>query len=175
MQEIWRDIKNYEGLYQISSLGNVKSLRNNKILKPGIRNEYYIVSLCKGGKQKSKTIHRLVAKTFIPNPKNKEQVNHIDGNKLNNRIENLEWCTNQENIIHSWKNGLSKVTQKMRNHNADKEKIVYQYDLDMNFIKEWKSATEAGRKLKIFQQAIVACLKGRTKTAGKYIWKYKEV
>ena len=185
--EIWKDIKGYEGLYQISNLGRVKSLikfhntKNNvgyfskeHILKPGIRNEYFMVCLVKNHKKKSISIHRLVAENFIKNPHNKKQVNHIDGNKLNNKADNLEWCTNQENIIHSWVNGLSKVTKRMRTHTKERQKPIIQYDRNMNLIKEWESASIAGEKLGIWQQGIVACLKRRTKTAGNYIWRYKE-
>ena len=108
MEEIWRDIKNYEGLYQISNLGRVKRLRfinrhlnfeKEKILKPykDGGNYYFVIGLHKDGKRKYKAIHRLVAETFIPNPNNYPVVNHKDENKLNNRIDNLEWCTHKYN------------------------------------------------------------------------------
>lgn len=110
--EIWKDIPNYEGLYQISSYGRVKSFyKKERILKPSIQHFKYKsknykrekIELSKNSIRKSFKIHRLVAQTFIPNPDNKPQVNHIDGNPLNNNVNNLEWCTNQENIIHSYK------------------------------------------------------------------------
>ncbi len=103
MYEIFKDIKGYEGLYQVSNLGRVKSFNRGKerILKPCLdRYGYFHVTLSKNGKQKGCTIHRLVATTFIPNPNNLPQINHIDGNKTNNKIENLEWCTAQENVTH---------------------------------------------------------------------------
>lgn len=108
--EVWKDIPNFEGLYQVSNLGNVKSLNRiindrhknikGKLLKPNIANGYYKVVLSKNGKLKTIPIHKLVAQTFILNADNKPQINHIDGNKLNNNINNLEFVTAKENIRH---------------------------------------------------------------------------
>lgn len=122
MQEIWKDIVGYEGLYQISNLGRIKRLKKlivlqnggkyyleEKILKPGKNSRGYNLVVIKG---KALRIHRLVAETFIPNPENKQQVNHKDGNKNNNRAENLEWCTCKENVNHAIKIGVFKKTCK---------------------------------------------------------------
>lgn len=123
-EEIWKDIKDFEGIYQISNLGRIKRLAKRiynegligkkyfdskeRILKPStISKGYKGITLTKDKKRYSKKVHRLVAETFIPNPENKPQVNHIDCNKENNRIDNLEWCTNSENQIHAFKNGLN--------------------------------------------------------------------
>jgi len=121
MKEKWKDIKLYEGLYQISSFGRVKSLNRitsnvdgifrelkEKILKQSISNEYYSITLNKLGIKKRFTVHRFVALAFIPNPENKEQVNHKDGNKLNNMKSNLEWNTKSENQLHAYAIGLQK-------------------------------------------------------------------
>lgn len=108
-EEIWKETE-VQG-YFISNLGNLKG-RSNKNVKQQIgKTGYYVYALYPNGRKggcKCVKIHRLVAKAFIPNPENKPQVNHIDGNKLNNRWDNLEWCSNQENTIHAWKNGLCK-------------------------------------------------------------------
>ena len=112
MQEIWKDIVGYEGLYQVSNLGRVKSLGNTKarkekiLLGVSISDNYLQIGLNKNGERKRYVIHRLVAEAFIPNPLNKPQVNHINGNKKDNSVENLEWCTQCENIRHSIKKHL---------------------------------------------------------------------
>lgn len=100
IEEVWKDIKGYEGLYQVSNLGRVLSIRNNRILKPysdKAGKGYYYIHLKRG---KNSKIHRLVAQAFLPNPENKDTVNHIDGNTKNNQLNNLEWATHQENCLH---------------------------------------------------------------------------
>lgn len=122
MEEIWKDIQGYEGLYQVSNLGRVKRnyrenidskgrkrIFNESIIKPNIdKGGYFYVNLYKNGKKEIQKNHRLVCNTFIANPENKPQVNHIDGNKENNNVNNLEWVTIQENIQHAYKNNLIK-------------------------------------------------------------------
>lgn len=122
MEEIWKDIKGYEGLYQVSNLGRVRSFFNSRTHKltdtpvlrtPGnLRAGYLNLILCKNGKRKTVMIHRVVAETFIPNPDNKRTVNHIDGNKTNNRVDNLEWNTDSENQLHAHRNGLKPKNSK---------------------------------------------------------------
>ena len=123
MEEIWKDIQGYEGYYQISNLGNVKSLERTIIRSDGVvqvRKErimnkristdgYYIAKFNVNKKSKSIAIHRLVAQHFIPNPDNLPEVNHIDTNRKNNRVDNLEWCTHQENVAHSAQKGHYKT------------------------------------------------------------------
>lgn len=142
--EFWKDIRGYEGIYQISNLGKIKSLHRDctkgRILNPAKNNRGYLrLGLSGNGKVRYDSVHRLVAEAFIPNPKNLPEVNHIDGNKLNNRVENLEWVTKGENQVHAYKTGLRKTTERQReasrknieiarNHKKssvrDKEKII---------------------------------------------------
>ena len=181
--EEWRNIKDYDGLYQVSNLGMVKSLNFNKtgvekILKIGKKNGYAYVTLYKKGTTRTFRIHRLVATTFIPNPDNKPDVNHIDGNKDNNSAINLEWVTKSENQLHAWKIGLNKITEKhiqsaIRNSKIFHSKKIAQYDKQGNFIKEWVSIADAEKCLKIPNPNIVACCKGKRKTAGGYLWRYR--
>lgn len=125
--EIFKDVIGYEGIYQISNLGNIKSLsrcvvrsnNRNFITKTKINKNhicdtgYYAIRLKKLGVSKIFKVHRLIAVAFMPNTENKPQINHIDGNKLNNDISNLEWCTNKENAIHAYKNKLSNPSTKI--------------------------------------------------------------
>lgn len=168
--EIWRDITGYEGLYQVSNLGRVKSLKNKSnhknevLLKPETSRGYKRVSLSKDDILTHHLLHRLVAQTFIPNPDNKPQVNHIDGNKNNNKSSNLEWCTASENRKHGVSIGLIKV----------KGKRVNQYDLSGKFLKTWETVSEAAKSCGTHTSHIASCCKGKFKQTGGYKWKYTE-
>lgn len=188
MKEIWKPIVGYEGLYEVSNLGRVKSLnrerkqgignyyREEKILKSELNHKgYSIVSLHNNNVKKTKFIHRLVAMAFLSNLENKPQVNHKDGNKQNNCVENLEWCTNKENMQHAFENGLHKGGNYGKfggEHNRAKK--IKQYDLQGEFIQQWNSIIDITRNLNILSQNISKCCKkqyGR-KTAGGFIWRY---
>ena len=107
MKEIWKPIIGYENLYQVSNLGKIKSLKRNIILKPSHNRKGYLqIILYKNKNKKVGRIHRLVAEAFIPNENNFTDVNHIDGNKHNNKVENLEWCNRSYNLKHAYENGL---------------------------------------------------------------------
>ena len=165
MKEIFKDIKNYEGLYQVSNLGRVYSIINNKILKPKLnRCGYLSVNLKYKGSHVTKSIHRLVAQTFIENLYNFPQVNHIDEDKTNNCVDNLEWCT------YKYNNNYGTHREKEA---RTKGKKVFQYTKDGKFVKEFYSTQEAKRCTGINQGNIWACCAGRYKSAGGYIWKFK--
>lgn len=180
MQELWKPIKDYEGLYEVSNLGRVKSLpkmHGNRywnfslILKENIAyNGYSGVFLQKNKKSTRKSLHRLVAESFIPNPNNLPQVNHKDGNKLNNRVDNLEWCSQSENQIHSRKLGLQK---NLKGKDSPSSKKILQYDKFGNFIAEHICIKETAEKFGITSGTLSNCLRGKRKTAGGYVWRYK--
>lgn len=166
--EEWKWIEGYEGQYQISNKGRVKSFKKKepKILTPKKdgRGYYLMICLRKNGKDKYCLIHRLVAQAFIPNPKNKEQVNHIDGNKKNNCVENLEWNTPTENINHALDNGLMST-----------RRPVLQVDLiDGKIINEFKSITDASLKTGINTSTIQDHASERYWSDTRYSWIYQD-
>ena len=160
-KEYWKPVVGYEGLYEVSNWGRVKSLKFGKerILKQSIRHGYYIVSLWKNGKGKTYSVHRLVAEAFIDNPDNLPCVNHKDENKQNNVVSNLEWCTHEYNNTYGTR--IERCS-----------KPVLQYDLNGNLIKEWKSLHECGRN-GFNQGDICKCCNGERKTHQNFIWRYK--
>ena len=142
MKEIWKDIAGYEGLYQVSNLGRIKSLdkripsklrnqvytvKKGKMLVPNCNNNsgYFKVRLTKEGKTFNCLVHRLVAEAFLQNNDNKPQVNHKDGNKLNNKVENLEWSTNKENRKHALANNLHVCGEKCTWSKLTEENVIF--------------------------------------------------
>ena len=168
IDEIWCPIKGYEGLYEVSDQGRVRSLKFGKerILKP-IRNTqgYIQVHLCKNGEIKKCLVHRLVAKTFIPNPNNLQEVNHKDEDKANNFVKNLEWCDRKYN--NNYGTRTKRQSEKL-------SKPVLQYTKSGVFVREWKSTRDVQRNLNYCQSNISYCCNGRRKSANGYIWKYKD-
>jgi hypothetical protein len=191
---MWKEIPDTDGLYFANEKGQIKSIdrarhhfalneaksyyvRKGVILKPTINSHgYYCVTLTFANhKQKVFPVHRLVAKTFIPNPENKPQVNHKDGNKTNNKIENLEWVTVKENINHAYETGLNTGSRPWLGKTAsqhNKSKAIIRCDLDGNELEEFPSATEASKRYGSLTH-ICACAKGKRKSCGGFKWKYK--
>ena len=151
MQEIWKDCKGYEGKYQVSNLGRVWSIGSQKYLKGAIKDGYLKVYLtAKNGKCKNEYIHRLVALAFIPNPMSLPQVNHINKEKTDNCINNLEWCSNKYNVIHAV------------------GKSVYCVELDKTF----NCIQAAAEALGLDRGNISKCCNGKRQTCGGYHWRY---
>lgn len=172
--------------YSIDEFGNVYSFKTQKFLKPNItKNGYYTVQLFNNGKGKRLLIHRIVAKMFIPNPNNYQQVNHKDENKCNNHVANLEWCTPKYNMNygiaaktrHS-KINYKKISDKMKksqmsvgNNNATP---VLQFDKSGKFIKQFDCEIDAIKELKAKSNHISEVCRGKRKSFLGYFWKYKE-
>lgn len=165
MIEIWKPIIGYEGLYEVSNFGRIKSIKTNKIMKYSKNKKGYCrISLySKNAKRKKKTyfVHRLVAEVFLLNAEKLPFINHKDENKENNNVNNLEWCDAKYNNNYGTKN-----IRTIRN------KKIQQLDKNNNIIKNWNSIKEASETLNIKSSNIVACLKGRQKTSGGFCWKY---
>lgn len=166
MEEIWKDIEGFNGDYWVSNLGNVKSLKrgNKRLLKPRKQSGYYKVVLYNNEKHEY-AIHRLVATAFISNPDNLPQVNHKDENKANNRVDNLEWCTQEYNVNYGTGN---------KKRARSKSKKVLQFKPDGTFVKEWKSTMDVQRNLGFEHANISRCCRNIRKTAHGYLWKYKK-
>ena len=176
--EIWKDVKGYEGYYQVSNMGRVKSMRVLKTPKNGVKcrknaflstktthdKQYVLVALCRNGEKKHIQVHRLVAEAFIPNPKNLPCVNHKDEDKTNNCVENLEWCSYQYN------NTYGTMAYRSINHPST-SKCVRQLSKTGEPIATYPSIKEASRKTGISYQVLISYLHGRYHTGGGYDWK----
>lgn len=179
MKEVWKDIAGYEGLYQVSNLGNVRSLnwRNTKtaknlFLKP--HNKGYLqVELAKNGTKKSFVVHRLVANAFLNNPLGYTEVNHKDENKKNNNAKNLEWCDRSYNVLYSIKNRKNADHRKYfgrKSKNADIK--VQQIAKDGTVVKTWSNSREVFILTGMSDWSISECCRGNRKTAYGYFWRY---
>lgn len=163
-KETWKMIPGYEGLYMVSNKGRVKNFRTGRILRQHKTNcGYFGVTLSKNGKVKLFSVHRLVAMAFIPNPYNLPEVNHINEDKTDNRVENLEWCTPEYNRNYGTR--LKRVSGKL-------SKPIEQWSLDGKLIKVWPSAAEVRRQLGFDSSTITKCCRLKQKTAYGFIWRY---
>lgn len=174
---MWKSIKGYEGMYEISKEGEVRSVPRTTHYKDGrigihkgrvlkqqnTKKGYLRVDLTKDGVRRSHQIHRLVAEAFIPNPEGKEQVNHRDGCKLNNAVSNLEWNSNEENILHANENGLRGVSRQ--------PKEVEQYDMQGNLIGTYRSFYNAALAVEGDSYKISLVCRGKRKSHKGFIWK----
>ena len=181
-KEIWKDIKDFEGFYQISNLGNVKALERKvsgklgslrtlpeKLMIPTNNGYgYLVICLCKYGKRYDRKIHRLVAEAFIPNPNNLPTVNHIDGNKLNNCVDNLEWNTIQENCRHRQNTGLGNIEAAT----VAKYKPVMSVNVATGENNSYNSLKEAAADLDCTVKGISKVLRGECKTHKGYRFEY---
>lgn len=183
--EKWKNITGYEGSYQVSSYGRVKSIKRMVPGKDGRVTEYpereikwlsskltqrhpspmFAVELWKGNKRKRMSVHRLVGMAFIPNPDGKPQINHLDGNRNNNRVDNLEWCTSSENNYHAYANNLTRPSG---------GKAVIGKNQKTGHVVEFRNQEEAGQAFGVTACAIRASVKGRTIACKGYVWKFKD-
>lgn len=177
MEEIWKPLVDWEGLYEVSNLGNVRSLDRyvtqngykkfcrGQILKPTLhKSNYLMVTLRNSGIQKVSKVHQLVMNTFNPNTSNQKlEINHIDGNTTNNRLDNLEWCTHKQNMQHASKH-----------HLLSTYKPIYQYDLDGNFIRRWDSMNEARDFYHLGINSLRNACKRKSGIHKGFIWKYAD-
>lgn len=180
-KEKWKPIKGYDGLYEVSNLGRVKSLHQrgkekDRILAPiEMDIGYCKVTLYNKFKKEQKYIHRLVAEAFIPNPKNLKVINHINANKKDNNVDNLEWCTQKHNMQQAFNMGLVRNSQRGKlGKESQIRKIIKQIDANTNEVLNiFYGACEAERQTNICCQNIRACCRGKRKTAGGFMWKYE--
>lgn len=164
MIELWKDIKGYEGLYQVSDLGRVKRVTTGRLLKGRQHPQGYLgVTLSKNNIKSTKTIHRLVAETFIPKTENNPQANHIDEDKTNNKVSNLEWMTAKENINHGTRNERAAKTKSIP---------IIATNLTTGESQEFNSTKECARHLRLDPGNITKVLKGKRKTLGGYTFEY---
>jgi len=178
MSEIWKDVEGYEGYYQVSNKGRLRSLdrvtcgkkyRGKILHDKGERKTGYVIdTLCREGIKKCTRRHRLVAEAFLDREDGKTEVNHLDGNKGNNCVDNLEWVSPRANKVHAWKTGLTKkppYRQESRSVLQIRDGVV---------LKEYDSLKEAGESSNVSAADICKCCAGKRKTAGGFVWRYKE-
>lgn len=172
MKETWKDIKDYKGLYKVSSCSRILGIKYNRILKQRLKRGYSNICLCKNGIKREYRVHRILAIAFISNPDNKPYINHKNGIRDDNRLENIEWCTNSENQLHSYQK-LGRVhprpTLGKTGVLCKNSKSLYQLDLNGMLIKIWGSTADVTRELG-FNNISLACTRGVIRHG--YKWEY---
>lgn len=177
MDEKWKDIEDYENIYQVSNKGRVRNKKTNRLLTPSGK-PYLTIKLYKNGKHTAKRVHRLVACAFLENPQKLNVVNHKDENKLNNNADNLEWCTQKQNNRHSFKLHPERIkgmqtAEANKKRTIKKSRAVAKCDLvSGETIAIYASAREAARQTGFSQGNISNCCRGGYKHAYGYLWKY---
>ena len=162
MNNEWKPVVGYEGFYEISDNGEIKSLIKNRLLKPCIHKKgYLVVTLTKGNAHKNYYVHRLVAAAFLDNDDSLKEVNHIDGNKKNNNVCNLEWCDDYSNRKHAYETGLRKMCEQTK---------VKMCLPSGEIIQEFESISEASKKTGINIGNISSCCNGKRNSAGGYVF-----
>ena len=177
----WKDVVGYEGLYKVNQTGEIFSEYSKRTLTPYLSSDGYLrINLCRNKKVKITMLHRIVAEAFIPNPENLPVVNHIDGNKANPNVENLEWTTFSGNSIHSFSSGLSRISDKCRkavslvaaeNGAKTTSKAVIQIGTDGNVVNKFKSMREAERVTRIPRSNIARACGSDDYSAGGFKWR----
>lgn len=194
MNEIWKAIEGTNGRYEVSNTGKVRSLnygghgKMRELTPVEDKKGYYRLRITSDGKSQTKKVHRLVAAAFVPNPDNKPEVNHIDGNKKNNRSDNLEWVTARENTIHAYQAGLKEKTRshcrqmgqtigkiKLAEYREARKTPVTATRLSDGAVFEYESQTAAAKETRTAQANIHKVLSGQRKSANGYVFKYKGV
>lgn len=171
MEEIWKDIPNFNG-YQASCQGRIFSQKRNKVLKTNKNEKGYLrVNLSVNGKRTSQRVNRLIAMTFLDNPDNLPEVNHKNGNKEDNTVNNLEWCTHLYNMQEAYKN--NQIPPRKANKTSFTPKQVLKYDLDNNLLNKYNTLSEASKLNNINPQTLSRyCLNQRK--SKDYIWRYAD-
>ena len=178
--EEWKDVKGYEGLYQVSNTGRIKALkkidqrgrvRKERLMKPVINScGRPVVHVCKNGNRKTFFVHRLIAEAFIPNPEGKSEVNHINGIKDDNRVENLEWVTRSENMLHAERMGLHSMKPSIEAHKKKVCQIA-----DRVVIRIYDSVADASKATGIEHSNRSLAANGKRGSAGGFEWRYYDV